>query len=93
MFTPNRNAPFTFAEIVIGAPWATSILRNSLDNDKAGLLHCNNEVDERSPPSPLADLVQLERDARAARAVMLRDLFVRAARRIRALLRPARAHA
>jgi hypothetical protein len=91
MKTPTRRAPFTFAEIVIGAPWAASLLRNDQDNDKAGMLHCNNAGDEWSPGVEPPALRELERDARHARAQALVDATARAGRRIAAFFRTTRA--
>jgi hypothetical protein len=55
MSKPIRPLAFTFAEILVAAPWAASILSNDRDNDKGGMLQRNTAADER----PL-DLTQLE---------------------------------
>jgi hypothetical protein len=82
-----RNA-FTFAEIVVAAPWLADILAQSQDNDKAVMLHRNRWTDEGSGAT---DVVALEAVARRERAMYLRAAFTR----LRAWLtaRPRRAHA
>ena len=63
----HRNA-FTFAEIVVAAPWVAAIVATSQDNDKAVMLQSNTRPDEGSP-SP--DLLVLETAARRQRAAYL----------------------
>lgn len=87
MSQSKSNSLFTFAEVVIGAPWATSILAQHHDNDKGDLLHRNNTGDEWSGRQGL----EVERQARQLRAAALAEAFGRITRRLAALLRPARA--
>lgn len=87
MSISHRRSPFTFAEIVIGAPWAMTLLAPASDNDKGSLLHRNNTGDEWSGQHILA----LEKEARLLRATALADGISRLGRRIAAALRPARA--
>jgi hypothetical protein len=91
MRDPTGKAPFTFAEIVIGAPWTASLLRNHQDNDKAGMLHCNKMSDEWSPRVESAALPDLEREARRARAQAVVHSTARAGRRIAAFFHATRA--
>jgi UDP-N-acetylmuramyl pentapeptide synthase len=62
-----RNA-FTFAEIVVAAPWVAAIVATSQDNDKAVMLQSNTGPDEGSPST---DLLVLESAARRHRAAYL----------------------
>ena len=88
MRAPTRTPPFTFAEIVIGAPWTTRLLRDHLDNDKGEMLQRNMGVDEwSSVPGPM-DAFALEREARRARAIALHDGLGRAMRKVLAWIRP-----
>jgi len=66
-----RNA-FTFAEIVVAAPWVAAILSTSQDNDKAVMLQSNKRMDEGSP-----DLLVLETAARQQRAAYLAAAIAR----------------
>jgi hypothetical protein len=75
MNPPRRNTAFSFAEIMIAAPWAYSIIANSQDNDKAIMLQRNTWPDEGLPPDPLT----LEREARVQRASTLAAGLRRAA--------------
>ena len=68
-----RNA-FTFAEIMVAAPWLADILARSEDNDKAVMLHRNRWTDEGSRDT---DVVALEAVARRERAAYLRSAFAR----------------
>ena len=91
MKSPTRKPPFTFAEIVIGAPWTASLLRNDQDNDKAGMLQCNKIGDEWSPGFEPPALPDLERKARRARALAVVAATARAAQCIAAFFRATRA--
>lgn len=62
-----RNA-FTFAEIVVAAPWVAALLDTSQDNDKADMLQRNRWTDEGSPAP---DALSLEAAARRERAAFL----------------------
>ena len=87
MSRPKPYVPFTFAEIVVGAPWATSLLASPPDNDKARLLHRNNGGDEWSTGASPLDATELEREARRLRAAAVGDLVARAVRHLRAVFR------
>ena len=93
MTAPTRTPPFTFAEIVIGAPWTTRLLRDHLDNDKAGMLQRNIAIDEWSAVSGPMDPISLEREARRARAIALHDGIGRLVRKVVAWVRPGRTRA
>jgi hypothetical protein len=85
MAMPRRNSPFTLAEIMIAAPWATSLLGSPQDHDKGNLLHRNTIDDEWSA---LPDrVVAIEREARQARARALRRTFARLWHAVTALFR------
>jgi hypothetical protein len=87
----NNRVPFTFAEIVVGAPWATSLLADIQDNDKGNMLHRNNPYDEWwGEDRP--DVVALEYQARRMRAATIGDGLVRLGRHLAAILRHGRAH-
>ena len=77
-----RKMPFSFAEIVVGAPWAMSVLAPTYDHDTGNMLHRNNKNDECSGPADPADIVALEHKARALRAETLREGFARLAKRL-----------
>jgi len=68
-----RNA-FTFAEIMVAAPWLADILAQSEDNDKAVMLHRNRWTDEGSF---VADTLALESAARRERAAYVAAGFAR----------------
>jgi hypothetical protein len=68
-----RNA-FTFAEIVVAAPWLSTMLPTSQDNDKADMLQRNRWADEGLPAG---DVFALEAEARRARAAYLVGVFAR----------------
>jgi hypothetical protein len=85
MAVPRRSSPFTLAEIMIAAPWATSLLGSPQDHDKGNLLHRNTTDDEWSAVSDRVTAV--EREAREARAEALRRTFARLGRAVTALLR------
>jgi len=91
MSHPHRKVPFTFAEIVVGAPWAVSLLAPHQDNDKAGMLHRNNSGDEWSGQQDRPDVVSLEHQARRMRAASIGDGLARLGRHLAAILRPVRA--
>ena len=89
MAMPHSKPPFTLAEIMIAAPWATSLLRSPQDHDKGILLHSNITDDERSvTPDRIA---ALEREARQARAEALVRAFGAIARAAGSLFRKRRA--
>jgi len=92
MSDPNSRIPFTFAEIVVGAPWATSLLADIQDNDKGNMLHRNNINDEWSGQDDRPDVVTLEQQARRIRAATIGDGLARLGRHLAALLRHVRAH-
>ena len=84
---PQPLPVFGFAEIMIAAPWAARILAQNSDNDKVVMLHCNNAVDEGSSDRPAADVLAVERAARAERTRMLGAALERAGRRVSAAVR------
>src|SRR5215203_4684878 len=61
----NRHLAFSFAEIMVAAPWAYTIIAKAQDNDKACMLQRNTTTDEGSP---VPDAMELEAAARAQRA-------------------------
>jgi hypothetical protein len=64
----DRHTAFTFAEIMVAAPWAYSIIAKAQDNDEASMLQRNIPADDgSSAPAVLA----LEETARAHRAAYL----------------------
>ena len=77
-----HKMPFSFAEIVVGAPWAYSVLAPSYDHDTGNMLHRNNTHDEWSGQTGPTDLAALEHKARALRAETLREGFARLAKRL-----------
>ena len=81
MKPPYRQAPFTFAEIVVGAPWAASILAPRLDHDEAVLLH-RNTISDRRPGA------HDESPARRQQPGSLWRAVASLSRRVRASLRP-----
>jgi hypothetical protein len=74
-----RNA-FTFAEIMVAAPWLASVLTKSEDNDKAVMLQRNTWADEGSPR---VDALKLETLARHERAAWLQRAFARLVARLK----------
>jgi hypothetical protein len=69
-----RRSAFTFAEIVVAAPWVAAIVATSQDNDKAVMLQSNKAADEGSP---VTDVLALETAARQQRAAYLGAAFAR----------------
>jgi hypothetical protein len=69
-----RRTEFTFAEIVVAAPWVAAIVAKSQDNDKAVMLQSNKTSDEGSP---VMDVLALETAARHQRAAYLGAAFAR----------------
>jgi len=69
----HRNT-FTFAEIVVAAPWLAAFDPNSRDNDKAVMLQRNTLPDEGTPAT---DALSLEAAARRQRARYLKAGFAR----------------
>ena len=61
----NRTYAFSFAEIMVAAPWAHSLIAKAQDNDKASMLQRNTSMDEGLS---LPDVLQPEAVARAQRA-------------------------
>jgi hypothetical protein len=74
-----RNA-FTFAEIMVAAPWLASVIAKSEDNDKAVMLQRNRWTDKGSPR---VDAVALETVARRERAAWLQRAFARLVARLK----------
>ena len=73
-----RRSAFTFAEIVVAAPWVAAIVATSQDNDKAVMLQSNKRMDEGSP-----DLLVLETAARRQRTAYLAAAIARLGARFR----------
>ena len=69
-----RRSAFTFAEIVVAAPWVAAFAATPQDNDKAVMLQSNKASDEGSPAT---DLLVLETTARQQRAAYLGAAFAR----------------
>ena len=87
MPNPNRLPAFSFAEIMVSAPWAARILAQDRDNDKGGMLQCNSAVDEwYADHSTFA----LERAARQERNRVVGNALKRAASRVAAAVRALR---
>lgn len=87
MSKPDRLPAFSFAEIMVAAPWAARILAQGSDNDKGGMLQCNSATDEWSADRAASDALALQRIARAERDRTLGDAVKRAASRLRAVVR------
>ena len=68
----HRTTAFTFAEIMVAAPWAYSIIAKAQDNDKAWMLQRNTWPDEGSA---WPDTLELDRLARVARTEHVRNLL------------------
>jgi len=68
------RSAFSFAEIVVAAPWVAAIVATSQDNDKAVMLQSNTPTDEGSPST---DLLMLESAARRQRAAYLAAAIAR----------------
>jgi hypothetical protein len=77
MTETTRKPPFTFAEIVVGAPWVARFKDTAQDHDKGILLHRNRRADEWGALGD--ELLALEREAREGRAAALCRLFARIA--------------
>ena len=86
MSKPDRLPAFSFAEIMVAAPWAARILAHDTDHDKGGMLHCNSAVDEWSADRTASDAFTLERMARAERDRAVGAAVKRAASRDDAFL-------
>jgi len=91
MSNRNSRVPFTFAEMVVGAPWATSLLADIKDNHKCNMLHRNNPYDEWSGQDR-PDFLALEEQARRMRAATIGDGLIWVGRHLAAILRHGRAH-
>ena len=87
MSKPDRLPAFSFAEIMVAAPWAARILTQLSDNDKGGMLQCNSAVDEWSANRAASDALTLQRAARTQRDRALGDALKRAAARVVAAVR------
>ena len=87
MSKPDRLPAFSFAEIMVAAPWAARILTQDIDHDKGGMLQCNSAVDEWSADRAASDASTLQRIARAERDRVLGDAVKRAAARLLAVMR------
>ena len=87
MSKPNRPGPFTFAEIMVAAPWAASILSNNRDNDKGVMLQCNTTDDEWSFDASRLERAAIEREAREERARVMGEALKRLGARLAAGLR------
>jgi hypothetical protein len=86
-----RNSPFTFAEIVVAAPWTVSLLTRNEDNDKADLLQCNNDLDRRSSPADPPGVYAVEVEARRLRTRIVAEAIGGFVHRLIAVVRAPRA--